>query len=117
MKAIEKELDKLVQMACTTQRCQVCGKPAECGHHLIGRSDMMLRYDDVNIMPLCLEHHRLIHDGKINQWDYCLPEQREFLEERRKMSYKDFLIFVVQKTEKEYLTDLKERWKNLSPRA
>lgn len=111
MKAIEKELDKLVQIACTNQRCRVCGRPAECGHHLIGRSDMMLRYDMVNIMPLCYEHHRLIHDGFINQWDYCCKEQREFLQERKKMSYKDFLIFVARKTEKEYLEELKKRWK------
>jgi len=82
---IEKELDKLVQTACLSQKCRVCGKPAECGHHLIGRADKMLRYDAVNIMPLCYECHRLIHDGKINQWDYCLPEQKEFLEERRRM--------------------------------
>jgi hypothetical protein len=114
---IEKELDKLVQTACLSQKCRVCGKPAECGHHLIGRADKMLRYDAVNIMPSCYDCHRLIHDGKIDQWDYCLPEQKEFLEERRKMSYKDFLIFVAKKTEKEYLQQLKLFWKikNLSP--
>ena len=106
-----KELDKLVQQLHHNQLCRVCRKPAECIHHRIGRANLMLRYDITNLMPLCYNCHRLIHDGKINQWDYCLPEQKEFLEERRKMSYKDFLIFVAKQTEKEYLQQLKLFWR------
>lgn len=112
MKAIEKTLDKLVQLACLNQKCRVCGKPAECGHHLIGRSNMMLRYDAINIMPLCYDCHRKIHDGKINQWEYCAPEQKEFLQEKaKKMSYRDFLIFVAKQPEFEYLEGLKLFWR------
>lgn len=111
MKAIEKELDKLVQMACLNQKCRVCGKPAECGHHLIGRANMMTRYDAINIMPLCYICHGLIHDGKIDQWDYCTTVQHEFLNIAKNMSYKDFLIFVAKKPESEYLQDLKLFWK------
>lgn len=113
MKPIEKELDRLVQIACTTQRCRRCGKPAECGHHLIGRKDMMLRYDFTNILPLCYKCHDHIHAHKKEQWNYCSKEQKEFLEEKQKMSYKDFLIFVAQQTEDEYLKGLKEYWKNI----
>lgn len=111
MKAIEKELDKLVQQACLNQKCRVCGKPAECGHHLIGRLNMMTRYDAINIMPLCYDCHRKIHDGKINQWEYCLPEQKEFLNIAKNMNYKDFLIFVAEQTEREYLQQLKLFWR------
>ena len=111
MKAIEKELDRLVQQACLNQKCRVYGMPAECGHHLIGRSNMMTRYDAINIMPLCYDCHRKIHDGKINQWEYCAPEQKEFLNIAKNMSYKDFLIFVAKQTEREYLQHLKLFWR------
>ncbi len=108
---IEKELDKLVQLACVNQRCRVCGKPAECGHHLIGRANKMLRYDAINIMPLCYDCHRLIHDSKINQWDYCTEENHACLKMIKNLSYKDFLTFVAKQTEREYLEGLKLFWK------
>lgn len=111
MKPIEKELDKLVQLVCLNQRCRVCGKPAECGHHLIGRANPMTRYDIRNIMPLCYDCHREIHDGKINQWDYCSKERKEFLSIIKRNSYKDFLLFVAQQTESQYLKGLKEELK------
>lgn len=76
----------------------------------------MTRYDKVNLLPVCYDHHRDIHDGKINDWDYIDADRKELLNELRKMSYKDFLIFVAEQTENEYLQQLKSFWKikNLS---
>lgn len=111
MKPIEKQLDKLVQIASSNHKCVVCGKPAECYHHLIGRANPMTRYDRVNLLPVCYDCHRDIHDGKVNDWDYVSEEKKELLNELKKMSYKDFLIFVACQTESEYLKTLKNQWK------
>lgn len=114
MKAIEKELDRLVQEFSQNKRCQVCHKPAVATHHIIGRANPMTRYDPINLMPVCLDCHRDIHDGKINQWDYVDALKQEYLMEMRNASYKDFLIFVARQTEDEYFRDCKERLKKLS---
>lgn len=113
MKPIEKQLDKLVQMACANMRCTICGRKAECGHHIIGRANPMTRYDPVNIMALCYNCHRDVHDGKLLDWNYIDDLQKETLFALKNMSYKNFLIFVAKKTENEYLKELKEMWKEL----
>ena len=113
MKAIEKELDRLVQESSKNHKCAICGRKADCFHHIIGRANPMTRYDDVNLLPVCFFCHRLIHDGKINEWDYLTPNRKELLIELRKMSYKDFLIFVVKQTETEYLRDLKKIYSHI----
>lgn len=111
MKAIEKTLDTLIQLESQNHKCVVCGKKADCYHHLIGRANPMTRYDKVNLLPVCYDCHRDIHDARINDWDYIDNDRKELLNELRKMSYKDFLIFVAKKTENEYLHELKEIWK------
>ena len=57
MKAIEEKLDGIIQEIACKFRCEVCGKPAVCGHHFIGRKNKLLRWFLDNIIPLCLEHH------------------------------------------------------------
>lgn len=111
MKTIEHQLDKIVQAASHNERCVVCKKPAECYHHLIGRANPMTRYDPVNLMPVCFDCHRDIHDGRVNDWAYIDEERKELLHELRNMSYKNFLIFVANETETEYLKEVKEKWK------
>lgn len=40
--------------------CVICGRPAECTHHLIfGRSRRRLANDDNLIIKLCNEHHNM----------------------------------------------------------
>lgn len=118
MKAIEKELDRLVQEVCHNQYCRICAKKdgilktSEAMHHLIGRANKMTRYDLINLMPVCLEHHRAIHDGKINQWDYVDELSRKYLMEMRNASYKDFLLKVANKTDDEYLNECRLRLKH-----
>ena len=110
MKPIEKELDRLIQQSCQKQSCIICGKKAEAMHHIIGRANMVTRYNPDNLMPVCLDCHRKIHDGKINQWDYIDGYKGSILRELSHKSYKDFLIFVVKQTEDEYLRDLKKNY-------
>ena len=112
MKAIEKQLDKILQAASYGKRCAVCKKPADCYHHIIGRANPMTRYDPINLLPVCYDCHRDIHDGKVNDWDYVPAEIQELLRELQRMSYKNFLIFVAHQTETEYLKELKELWKS-----
>ena len=112
MKPIEKQLDKLVQIASLNKKCAVCGKPAECYHHLIGRANPMTRYDPINLLPVCYDCHRDIHDGKVNDWAYIDTDRKELLTELKKMSYKDFLIFIAKKNENEYLKEIKNAWKS-----
>ena len=71
----------------------------------------MCRYDPVNLMPVCQHCHNEIHAGHINEKQYLSDEEKEFLNDVKKMSYKDFLIFVAQQTETEYLKGLKEKYK------
>ena len=71
----------------------------------------MCRYDPVNLMPVCQKCHDDIHTGHINEYNYMTDEEIEFLNDLKKMSYKNFLIFIAQQTETEYLKELKKRWK------
>lgn len=60
-----RELDALVQKWACRQRSYISGYPAQCGHHYIGRSEMLLRWDLRNIIPLTFDEHRLVHDGML----------------------------------------------------
>lgn len=109
MKAIEKELDALVQRLHKSQRCHICGvKYAEAIHHIIGRSNKMLRYDIVNLLPVCYDCHRKIHDEGLNALHYIPKEQAQYLMQVKNESYKDFLTFEMQMTEDEYLKQCKQ---------
>jgi hypothetical protein len=117
MKAIEKELDRLVQEVSHNQYCRICAKKdnilktAEATHHIVGRANKMLRYDIINLMPVCYEHHKQIHDGKINQWDYIDEVIAEYLRKVKNASYKDFLLKIAHQTDDEYLRDCRNRLK------
>lgn len=111
MKAIKKELDRLVQEASRGKRCRICGKNAEATHHILPRSNKITRYDLCNLMFICCDCHRMIHDGKLNQWLYIDDLRKDYLREVNKMNYKDFLLFVAQMTDDEYLRDCRKRLK------
>lgn len=112
MKQIEKELDKLVQMLCINHYCHVCGKHnAEAIHHIIGRANKVLRYDFVNLLPVCHECHRKIHDTVLDVLKYVTPERWQYLQEIKNKSYRDLLIFELGQTEDEFLKYCKEQIK------
>ena len=103
MKAIEKELDRLVQMLHLGQRCHVCDcVMADAVHHIVGRSNPLLRYDIVNLLPVCHSCHRDIHDRGLDVSE-CIGEVRwNYLQKLKNRSYRDVLTFDMQMSEDEY---------------
>lgn len=108
MKPIEFQLDRLVQMWSTTQKSYVSGMPAQVGHHWIGRSCKLLRWDLHNIIPLTNEEHRLHHDGHL-LIEIKNPFRLQYLQNMKNTNFKDYLL---EKglTEDEWLKMKKEEW-------
>lgn len=114
MKAIEKELDRLVQMLHLGQRCHICGyHNAEAVHHIIGRANQLLRYDVVNLLPVCNSCHRKIHDNGLDVSDYIDSIRWNYLQRVKNESYRDILTFELQMSEDEYLRWCKRTLKTL----
>lgn len=111
MKPVKKELDRLVQEASKGKLCRICKQPAVCFHHIIRRDEPMARYDPLNLMPVCKHCHDEIHNGHIDEKLYLSQQQKDYLEKLKMVSYKDFLIFVVNMTENQYFSKLKKEWK------
>lgn len=104
MKAIEKELDRLVQELCKNHRCHVCGaRKATAVHHIIGRANKLLRYDFSNLLPVCDDCHRQIHDKGLDVSAYMHKERWLYLQRVKNLSYKDLLTFELGMTEDEFL--------------
>ena len=106
--AIENELDKLVQELSHGKRCYICNRPAFCMHHLIRRDDQMLRYEEINLMPVCKECHDEIHRGHIDEFRYLPAKRIDELMRLKRMSYKNYLIFDLGMTEGEYFKAKRE---------
>jgi hypothetical protein len=111
MKPIEKELDKLVQMLCINSRCRICGRKAEAMHHIIGRANKLLRYDLLNLMPVCYDCHRRIHDEGLDISKYMSYEIWQYLQNIKNKSYRDLLIFDLHQTEDEFLKNSRNHLK------
>ena len=58
-------LDSLIQQIACTRLSYLSYKQAECGHHLIGRRDLLHRWNIENIVPLTLKEHNKVHTGEI----------------------------------------------------
>jgi 5-methylcytosine-specific restriction endonuclease McrA len=113
MKAIEKELDRMVQELHKNQRCHICGAYSATEiHHIISRKDKMLRYDISNLLPVCHSCHMKIHDKGLDEYQFLGELQAKYLKSIKNKSYKDFLIFEMQMTENEYLKFCKKRLKD-----
>lgn len=111
---ISKELDRLVQELHKNQRCHICGTyHATAIHHIIGRANPLLRYDIVNLLPVCDDCHRKIHDKGLDAFDYIPKEQADYLKQIKNQSYKDILTFELGLTEKEFLNQCKKKIKSL----
>lgn len=57
----ENQCDKLVQEIATLGFSQWSGRPAECGHHIIHRGNLLWRWRLMNIAPLTVEEHGMTH--------------------------------------------------------
>lgn len=119
MKSIEKELDKLTQELSENQLCRVCKKVfhrntlANCIHHVVHRNNYILRYNLNNLIPLCADCHRLVHDKGhiIKDEQYVDATVLAHLNEYKNKSYKDYLLFEKNMTENEYFKECKKNLK------
>lgn len=92
------DLDRLFQELSRGKRCEFCGRPAECIHHLIEKSrSEYLRWDYHNACPVCIHCHNEIHLGHIK------PIISDYLRMYENVSLKKWLL-VRGLTMKEYET-------------
>ena len=92
------DLDRLFQELSRGKRCEFCGRPAECIHHLIEKSrSEYLRWDYHNACPVCIHCHNEIHLGHIK------PVISDYLRMYENVSLKKWLL-VRGLTMKEYET-------------
>lgn len=80
MTSKEKQLDKLVQEIATLGKSQWSNFPAECGHHIIGRVNELWRWRLINIAPLTIEEHTMLHMAVL---DPLANWQKEFARNNR----------------------------------
>lgn len=81
----EQLCDKLVQQIACTAPSAWSGKPAECGHHIIHRANLLWRWRLLNIVPLTIEEHTMQHAGLL---DALEPWQKVFeFDNRNKLLY------------------------------
>lgn len=80
--------------------CVVCGKPAECTHHLCGGSGKRKNSDDDGLLvPLCNKHHNMgniterIHDNPaaeaMSKIAGQLAWEKRWIVERRELPFED----------------------------
>lgn len=102
---MNKQLDRLFQELSQGKRCEYCGRPAECIHHLIEKSrSEYLRYDVKNACPVCIECHNKIHAGKIK------PFISDYLRMYENTSLKSWLLergITLKEYEQEKIKELK----------
>lgn len=114
MKEIEKELDRLVQELHKNQRCHICRfADATAIHHIIGRRNKLLRYDLVNLLPVCYSCHSKIHDMGLDVSQFIPSKQWQYLQQIKNKSYKDILTFELGMTEEEYLKQCRQTLKRV----
>ena len=91
---MDKMIDRLdplyPQLKRCWKRCHFCGKPTEHIHHIKGRSNLLLRYDLKNLIPLCANCHHLIH---LNHLELMIPPARWlYLEQMSNIQLQDWLL-------------------------
>lgn len=67
--------DKLIQQIAATALSQWSGLPAQVGHHMVRRGNLLWRWRVMNIMPLTFEEHQMLHAGLLDprqDWQIAL---------------------------------------------
>lgn len=87
--------DKLYPRLRDGRPCMACLvrwriRPADHIHHIIHRGNPMLRFEVLNLIPLCAECHQKIHDGKLTE--PISEQQRDWLIQQNNKSFKGVLI-------------------------
>lgn len=83
-KYAENLCDKLIQQIAATARSQYSNYPAECGHHIVHRGNMLWRWRIMNIAPLTIEEHTMHHAGLLDplfgwQKDHAFKHNNDLL--------------------------------------
>jgi len=103
-----KLLDSLVQTYCYNQRSIVSNQTPCVGHHIVGRSNKLLRWEIKNIAMVTTKEHDLIHRGLLNpRYEY-----QDYLDEMRNKSFKQYLL-ENGLTVDEFLDERIKYWKEL----
>lgn len=87
-----KKLDALYPKLSIGRRCHFCGKKAEQQHHIRSRSNLLLRYDLNNLLPICNDCHRYIHDKSLNLDLYISVFRMEYLNKMSQIQFQDWLL-------------------------
>lgn len=113
MNNFEEKLDRLYPKLSIGRSCAICGAKAENQHHIISRSNLLLRYDVNNLLSLCYKCHEKLHREGL--WHHGLDlvdeQRREYLERMKNVGFKDYLLANSQTREdffKEKYNQLKE---------
>lgn len=92
----EQKLDRLYPKLRIGRKCAnpACNHQAAHMHHIVRRNVDLLRYDVNNLLPLCEECHRQIHDeGLYNRGMNFVDEQRRnYLQRMKNVDFKQFLL-------------------------
>ena len=90
-KTLKNKLDKKWSEKIRSKKfCEVCGKPANNPHHVCGRKNLALRWDERNGCLLCFQHHtggkESAHQDPIfflNWFKSVRPQDYEYLSRKR----------------------------------
>lgn len=93
-------------------RCHFCGATSEHIHHIKGRSNLLIRYDLKNLIPLCADCHRLIHDKGIKVQNYITPSRWLYLTQMENIQIQDWLLTHNQ-TREEFLRQKEKELKEI----
>lgn len=109
---LEKKADTLLQQLVKKlyPRCEVCGNETQCGHHFIEKSKSnRLRYELINIIPVCRSCHSKIHNrfsyslGAYDIIDFIIKKKgRKWFNKLQKLRHE-----LVKTDEAWYLTNIK----------
>lgn len=94
MNNFEEKLDKLYPKLSIGRVCAVCGSKAENQHHIISRSNTLLRYDVNNLLSLCYKCHEKLHREGL--WHHGLDlideGRRAYLRRMKNIDFKQYLL-------------------------
>ena len=118
-KNIKKQLDvlwSLIVRQSNNGNCEICQKPAQNSHHIIGRSNYALRWNIKNGTNLCISCHLFGQNSAhknpiffINWFKSKRPSDYEYLKDPKFTKTKTWTIFDYQ----EILKTLKEIYAQL----
>ena len=86
------KLDRLYPKLQNKMKCHFCGKPSSQIHHIITRANILLRYDLTNLLPVCDDCHRLIHDKGLNVEFFLPPARWLYLQKMKNIQFQDYLL-------------------------